>query len=99
MKKMILNLWQENGTLFMTIQKPIMRKEITYNKKALKSNLCDYNQAYILLGGVITVTAAPQIQVTFKNCALFTRCITKIDGTTADDVEYLDFVMPMYNLI
>ena len=35
----------------------------------------------------------------FKNCAPFTKCITKIDGVTIDDVEYLDLVMPMYNLL
>ena len=33
------------------------------------------------------------------NCALFIICITKIDGTTIDDAEDLDLVMPMYNLI
>ena len=37
--------------------------------------------------------------VTLKNCAPFSKCITKIDGTTKDDAEDLDFVMPMYNLI
>ena len=34
----------------------------------------------------------------FKNCAPFTKCITKIDGTTVDDTEVLDLAMPMYNL-
>ena len=37
--------------------------------------------------------------VAFKNCAPFTKCITKIDGTTIDDAEVLDSVMPMHNLI
>ena len=45
------------------------------------------------------VTAAPETQVAFKNCAPFTKCITKIDGTTIDDAENLDLVMPMYSLI
>ena len=30
---------------------------------------------------------------------LNTECITKIDGTTIDDAEDLDLVMPMHNLI
>ena len=47
----------------------------------------------------ITVTAAGATQVAFKNCAPLTNCITKIDGTTIDDTEDLDLVMPMYNLI
>ena len=38
-------------------------------------------------------------QVAFKNCVPFTNCITKIDGTTIDDAEDLDQVMPMYNVI
>ena len=52
--------------------------EITYNIEVLKSNLRDYNDAYILVRGDITVTAAPETQVSFKNCALFTKCITNL---------------------
>ena len=55
--------------------------EITYNTEILKSNLCDYNDAYILVTGNITVVAAYATQVAFKNCATFATCITKIDGT------------------
>ena len=39
------------------------RNEIIYNKKVLKSNLCNYNGAYILVKGDITVAAAPATQV------------------------------------
>ena len=35
----------------------------------------------------------------FKNCAPFIKYITKIDGTTTDDAEELDLVMPMYNVL
>ena len=35
----------------------------------------------------------------FRNCAPWIKCITKIDGTTADDAEGLELVMPMYNLL
>ena len=38
-------------------------------------------------------------QVAFKNCVPFTKCITKIDGTTINDAEDLDLALPMYNLI
>ena len=65
----------------------------------MKSNICDYNDAYILINGDITVTEAPETQVSFNNCAPFIKCITKIDETTTDDAEDLDLVMPMYNLI
>ena len=37
--------------------------------------------------------------ISLKSCAPFTKCITKIYGTTIDGVEDLDLVMPMYNLI
>ena len=73
--------------------------EITYNTEVLKSNLCGYNGAYIFARGDATVKASPQIQVAFTNCAPSTKCITKIDGTTIDDAENLDLVVPMYNLI
>ena len=71
--------------------------EIIYNTEILKFSL--YNDAYTLLRSDITVTAAPRTYVSFKNCALFTKFITKIDSTKIDDVEGLNFVMPIYNLI
>ena len=67
--------------------------------EVIKSNLCDYNNAYILGRGDITVTASLQIQVAFKHCVPFTKYITKIDGTRIDDAENLDLVMPMHNLL
>ena len=73
--------------------------KITYNTEILQSNLCDYNDGYILVTGDITIVAALATRVAFKNCAPFTKCTTKIDGTTIDDAEDLDLVMPMYNLI
>ena len=35
----------------------------------------------------------------FKNCTLFIKFVAKIDGTTIDDTEDLDLVMPLHNLI
>ena len=61
--------------------------EIISNTDVLKSNLCDYNNAYILVKGNINVIGGNGHQVEFKNCALFTACITKIDGTAIDDVK------------
>ena len=73
--------------------------EITFTTEILKSNICDYSDTYMLVGGNVTVTAAPASQVAFKNCALYTKCITNIDETAIDSGENLDLVMPMYNLI
>ena len=74
----------------------------------LRSSLGDYADAYILVKGNITVnnTAAEGAaanntnkKVIFKNCAPFTNCISKINNTQIDNAEYIDIVMPMYNLI
>ena len=35
----------------------------------------------------------------FKNCALFTNCISKINNTQIANTENIDIVMSMYNLI
>ena len=38
-------------------------------------------------------------KVIFKNCTPFTSCISKINNTQIDNAEYIDIVMPIYNLI
>ena len=74
----------------------------------LKSSLCDYSDAYILVKGTITVnkTAAQGAavnntnkKVIFKNCAPFTNCISEINNTQIANAKDIDIVMPMYNLI
>ena len=76
----------------------------------LRSSLCDYSDAYILVTGNTTVNdtagagaaaAANNTnkKVIFKNCALFTNCKCKINNTEIDNAQYIDMVMPMYNSI
>ena len=83
---------------------------IKFKTTMLRSNLCDYADAYILVNGTITITgarddtAARQADerdkgVTFKNCAPFVKCISIINNTEIDNVKDIDIVMPMYNLI
>ena len=38
-------------------------------------------------------------KVIFKNFPPFTNCISKINNAQIDNAEYIDIVMPMYNLI
>ena len=38
-------------------------------------------------------------KVIFKNSAPFTNCISKINNAEIDNAQYIDIVMPMYNLI
>ena len=59
--------------------------EIIYNTEALKSNLCNHNNAYILERGHVTVKTAPATQVSFTNCMSF--------NNDTDDTEDLDLVM------
>ena len=83
-------------------------KLIRFKTAMLRSSLCDYSDAYILVKGNITVnnTAADGAaanntnkKVIFKNCAPFTNCISKINNTQIDNAKYIDIVMSMYNLI
>ena len=58
-----------------------------------------FHNAYILVRCNITIIRNQGTHVEFKNCAPFTKCITKSDGTTIEDTVDLDLVMPMYNRI
>ena len=68
----------------------------------LRSDLCDFSDAYIVVKADITVTnpnnAKRNKAVAFKNNAPFINCILKINGIKIDNAEYLD-VTPMYNLL
>ena len=74
----------------------------------LRSSLYDYSDLYILVKGNITAnnTAAADTdanntskKVIFKNYALFTDCISKINNAQVDNAKDIDIVMPTYNLI
>ena len=86
-----------------------VNSQIKFKTTMLKSSLCDYRDAYILVKGTITIigegadAAARQSDerdkgVAFKNCAPFTNCISEINNTQVDNAKD-DIVMPMYNLI
>ena len=45
--------------------------KIIYKTKVLKSNLCDYNDAYIIVTDGFTVVSGPPTQVALKTCAQF----------------------------
>ena len=60
----------------------------------LKSSLCDYNDAYILVKGTITIEAQTgdnpnngNKEVVFKKCAPFTDCINEINNTQKDNAK------------
>ena len=86
-------------------------KSIRFKTPILRSNLCDYSDAYILVKGTITVTApgvnnnADNIRdkrnrpLILKNIAPFVSCITRINGELIEVADDLDIVIPMYNLL
>ena len=84
--------------------------DIKFKTTMQRSNLCDYADAYILVKGTTTTTRERDVaatrqadernkSVTFKNCAPFTKCISKMNNTDTDTAQDIDIVMPMYNLI
>ena len=73
---------------------------IKFETKVIKSNLCDYSDAYILVTGDITATDGDaNTKVAFKNCAPFSKCVTHINDEHVDNADNLNIVMPMYNLV
>ena len=85
-----------------------VNSQIKFKTTMLKSSLCDYSDAYILVKGTITVnnTAAQGAaanntnkKVILKNCAPFTNCISEINNPQIDNAKDIDIVMPLYNLI
>ena len=87
-----------------------VNSQIKFQTTMLKSSLCDYSDAYIIVKGKITITGheddvtARQADerdegVAFNNCVSSTNFISEINDTQIDNVKHIDIVMPMYNLI
>ena len=78
--------------------------QIRFKTSVLRSDLCDYNDAYIVVKGDITVEGAnirdkKNRPLAFKNNTPFISCISKINGVLIENAEDLDIVMPMFNLL
>ena len=76
----------------------------------LRSSLCDYANAYILVKGTTKITGEGDETAArkedegnkggiFKHSAPFNKCIGKINDTEIDNAQDIDIVMPIYNLI
>ena len=84
--------------------------DIKFKTTMLRSSLCDYADAYILVKGTITITGAKDAAaarnagernkgVIVKNCEPFLKCISKMNDTEVDNAQGIDIVMLIYNLI
>ena len=84
--------------------------DLRFKTTMLRSNLCDCADSYILVKGTTKITgegdnaAAERADerdkgVTFKNCAPFSKSISRINNTDIANAHDIDIVMPMYNLL
>ena len=71
---------------------------IKFETETIKSSLCDYSDAFILVTGNITVAADDNTDVAFKNCAPFSTCKTKTNDIFVGEVNHIYIAMPIYNL-
>ena len=81
-----------------------LNKEIRIKTSMLRSDLCNYSDAYVVVKGGITLEGdndgnKQNKNLTFKNNSPFINCISKINGIKIDNAEDLDVVMSMYNLL
>ena len=82
-------------------------KQIRLKTSMLRSDLCDFSDAYFVAKEDITLTKTTNRDfidirnrsLRFKNNAPFTNCTSKIKNVLIDNVENLDAVMSMYNLL
>ena len=79
-------------------------ESVRFKTPMLRSDLCDYADAYILVNGTITVVGIQprgrqNRPLILKNNAPFVSCIRRINNELIEDVDHLDIVMPMYNLL
>ena len=83
--------------------------DIKFKTTMLRSSLCDYADAYILVKGTIIITGTGNYaaarrtdrrrkNIILKNCAPFTKCISKINNTEIDNAQDIMIIMPIYNL-
>ena len=82
-------------------------KQIRFKTSMLRSDLCEYFDAYNVVKGDITLTKTNGRGIidirnkflAFKNNSPFTNCISKIKNILIDNAVDLDYVMPIYNLL
>ena len=80
-----------------------VNKQIRFKTLMIQLDLCDYNQAYVVVKEIITVEEANNRDIKnssleFKTNEPFISCISKINSVLIKNTEDLDIVVPMYNL-
>ena len=101
LSKFVTREYVRNNSLSNTYNE---NKSIRFKTPMLRSGLCHYADAYILVNGEIKVAGnQPRDRqnkpVILKNNAPFVSCIRRINGELIEDADDLDIVMPMHNLL
>ena len=84
-----------------------MNKNIRFKNSMLRSDLCDYSDAYVVVKETVTVTDTDNdnkrnkklVYKNNENNASSRSCISKTNNRSIDNAEDLDIFMPMYNLL
>ena len=95
-----LNLLQNNAVVDSQTpkNKHNQNSSIKCETESIKSCLCDYSHAFILVTGNIAVNRVNDTDVEFENCAPFSTWKTKINDVFTDEANHIYIAMPMYNL-
>ena len=62
---------------------------VKFETQSIKSSLCDYVDAYILVTQNVAVTANNNTFVAFRNCAPFSTCNTEINDVFVDEANHI----------
>ena len=84
-----------------------MNKNIRFKNSMLRSDLCDYSDAYVVVKETVTVTDTDNdnkrnkklVYKNNENNASSRSSISKINNRSIDNAEDLDIFIPMYNLL
>ena len=80
-----------------------VNKDIRFKTPQLRSALCYWEEAYIVVTGKITVinpnNDAYDKELSLKNNAPFHSCVLRIHEKLIDDCQDLDIAMSLYNLL
>ena len=81
------NLLQKSGVIDSETTKGKYKEgdTIKFEIETIKSSLCDYSDAFILVTGNTTVNAANDTDVVFISCEPFSTCKAEINGVFAGE--------------
>ena len=81
-------------------------KDIRFKTPQIRDDLCDFNDAYIVVTSKVNATNAnipPAVnysrKVSSKHSSSFFNCTLKINNQLIEDAQNLDIVNPMYLII